>query len=210
MSNELFAATLEAVNTGVTQLINSPAYIGTRSTAELHRLMSLIRHELAKREPAISPAANAAAQCEMLRQQFGNDGQKNFPDLNAGQIEVAPDLTVDVKAFTPAFNLVKTEEGHWVFCFDNSDIAIAALMSMQQHLQNSGVSGYRVGDVYHFYVDTPEDPHAEVFFRNRSLNKTFKLNTTFEAFNQWYIKTAETCKQKHNAAIVTAALTSSN
>lgn len=93
MSHELFAATLTAFNTGITQLVKEPAFVEAQTTEDLTLIGERIQAELFSRTVA---AMTPEEHSNVLRDKYGIDGQNKLGGQVFGLTEVLDAQRVDL------------------------------------------------------------------------------------------------------------------
>lgn len=206
MSHVLIGKLIESLGNALAEAVVTPEFVKTLDDADLYVLHDLIRSEafdrniklnesnlLSSAVSTLTPEAQLAA----LREQYGDNGQKQLGQLvQTGQQElIAPDLATAIQGAQEkelAFPLVKNELDHWVLNITDPVMNMNALMLMSDHFRSNRIQdGYRLGDLYYFYVDKDM-----VHFHNRTTSTLYALNTTLEAFNAWYEKSLGVIEQR--------------
>ena len=198
MSHVLIAKLIESLGTALTEAVVSPEFIKTLPTASLHALYDLIRSEAFDRDVKLndsnllSPVVNTMtpeAQLAALREQFGDNGQKQL-GVQVGHLEPMVPPSLDEVDYP--FEIVRNELRHWVLNITDPVMNSNALMLMTEHFRKNGiVDGYRLGDVYYFYVEKDM-----VHFHNRTTTTLYSLNTSLDTFSQWYTQSAALIEQR--------------
>jgi hypothetical protein len=141
-------------------------------------------------EPQLTPESVRDA----LVNRFGPLGGKQLGQVLHGHMEpmVAPDLEKAIVEPELVFPLVRNEMDNWVIQLQDPTIAMNALMMVTTHLQAQGITdGYRLGDLYYFYVVNPDDRGSNIGFCNRTTGKTYIIASTLAQFNTWVQQSVE-------------------
>jgi hypothetical protein len=206
MSHVLIAKLFESLGNALAEAVVTPEFVKTLNDTELCALHDLLRSEAFERNVKLnesnllSSVVNTftpEAQCAILREQFGDNGQKKLDQFVQGaKLEMlAPELD---KVEHP-FAMVRNELGHMVLNIADPIMNSNALLLMAEHFRNNGINdGYRLGDLYYFYVLNDQDLNSTVHFHNRTTQKIYALNAPLAAFSQWYRLSLETIDRRMN------------
>jgi hypothetical protein len=182
---------------GLVKLVTNPFFLKLLPAGEFAELKAAVSREDNDRGQGLTFRANAEAQCDELRKQFGVDGNKLVGQDTVGSIEpaVIPPLgrvmvDVDLPVFDKYnFPLRKCNDDTWTIELNDPRVREAANLATRETFRTAGaLNSYEITDVIRYYLSSLDS--EQVWVHNITQNKRIGLGTTATRFNEWFKETS--------------------